>query len=424
MNLSTAFSSMANHSIFTTQDNLTYSWGENYMGSLGLGPAVDSPHIPVTGSSPQLISFPLPSDTTLSSLACGTHHTLALTSDSLLLGWGRNDDYQLGALDYEARHSPEFIKLPTEEKITGIGAGSFHSMAITEGGSLWIWGDNSFGQLGQGEELRGRTREAQPKKVNIPEPVAYASGGRNHTLVLTKSGNLYVFGSNYNDQLGLPSDQLSPENTLLPPSSLPTKETKVHVPLLHPLRDVLKVACSCFASVVLTKDGQVHHWGSIEDYGRALPPPPIHDPVILAVGTTHAVALLQDGSLVGWGEFGFGQLGGRSEEGKEARWRIKERVGGIVCGRNTTYVVTEEGNLYSWGEEWKLGLAFKKGEEGGKEEEGESYPFKVALPQDNKRKTSWDKIFIWLFLGHVDSSSKFSVFPIEAIFHTVNVYWK
>jgi alpha-tubulin suppressor-like RCC1 family protein len=139
--------------------------------------------------------------------------------------------------------------------------------------------------------------------------------------------------------------------------------------------------------VVLTKDGQVHHWGSIEDYGRSLPPPPIHDPVILAVGTTHAVALLQDGSLVGWGEFGFGQLGGRREEGKEARWRIKERVGGIICGCNTTYVVTEEGNLYSWGVGWKLGLEFKeKREEGGKEEEGESYPFKVALPQDNKRR--------------------------------------
>jgi hypothetical protein len=120
------------------------------------------------------------------------------------------------------------------------------------------------------------------------------------------------------------------------------------------------------------------------------------------------------------------------DEGENGtRWTIpRARVAGIVCGWGITYAVTEEGKLFSWGTGWKLGIGLERmdKEEIRKKEDEEKwespYPFRVALPLDNSKKVSWDKIFLWLFLGHKDSSSKLFVLPIEAIFHVVNVYWK
>jgi alpha-tubulin suppressor-like RCC1 family protein len=421
---------MASHSIFTTRGGEVYVWGENYMGSLGLGETENS-------RTPKLLST-LPPGVQLTSLACGAHHVVALTSDSQILVWGRNDDGQLGLSDFQARHVPTPLELLSEEKIIGVAAGGFHSMAITEGGGLWTWGDNSHGQLGQGGEMVGTTRSPSPQKINIPEPVTQASGGRDHSLVLTKYGNVYVFGHNNSDQLGLRADQLPSETALTALFVHPENSyTHVHVPLRHPLSDVLQVACSCYNSVVLTKDGRVHFWGALASHNSKIAPPPsLEDVVAVAAGTYHALALLSDGTLVGCGGDEDGQLAGRSNDKVGGvRWRIpRERVAGIACGWNTSYVVTEEGSLFSWGMSWKLGTEGLHGdhmpvreveEEGGERERWKNlYPFLVALPRDNKKKILWDKIFYWIFLARMNFGSPFSGFPLETIFHIVNMYWK
>jgi len=136
-----------------TSDGTLWAWGSNSQGQLGDGTTHDR-------DSPVRIM-----DDVID-VSIGTLHTMAITSDGTLWAWGSNQSgLQAGWLGdgtMVSRRVPTKIK----DNVICVSAGNYHSMAITEDGSLWAWGDNTYGQLGTGTN-RGE-REQRPYRGLLP----------------------------------------------------------------------------------------------------------------------------------------------------------------------------------------------------------------------------------------------------------------
>ncbi|TYC14527.1 DUF11 domain-containing protein [Actinomadura syzygii] len=162
-------------SMAVTSDGRGLAWGRNQYGQVGDGTLTDR-HTPVYVA--------LPSGTTITQIAAGYYHSLAVTSDGRELAWGRNLDGQLGDGTTVNRSTPVEVALPEGVTVTDTDAGQFHSLALASDGRVLAWGSNSFGQLGDGST----TRRTTPVFMILPEGevVTALSGGAYHSLLLAE----------------------------------------------------------------------------------------------------------------------------------------------------------------------------------------------------------------------------------------------
>jgi alpha-tubulin suppressor-like RCC1 family protein len=127
-----------NHSLALQSDNTVLAWGLNNYGQLGLGDTGNRP-------TPTLAVDGL----TVKAIACGGAHSLAIKSDNAGIAWGLNNDGQLGV-----GTTDPFVTIATpvatNNALTAIAGGAFHSLAIQAGGAPLAWGYNATGQLGDG----------------------------------------------------------------------------------------------------------------------------------------------------------------------------------------------------------------------------------------------------------------------------------
>jgi alpha-tubulin suppressor-like RCC1 family protein len=138
-------------------------------------------------------------------VACGWAHTLALAERGCqVFACGCGDHGQLGAGTRENQRTPAPVAgLEGLPDVVMVAAGYYHSAAMTSAGRLLLRGRNHFGQLGQGDqEIR-----LVPVTLGPPQfggaPVAMVACGCFHTLVVTRAGQLFAFGSGFEGQLGL-----------------------------------------------------------------------------------------------------------------------------------------------------------------------------------------------------------------------------
>ena len=151
------------------------------------------------GSSSQASSI------TLQRIVAGYGHTLALTEEGLLFGWGRNEVGQLGLGDTAARLEPTQITVlapgGTLEFIVDACAGEFHSLVVTTEGRVFSFGENIFGLLGVG----GTTADVRTSPVLVDvggDSIVNVSCSSSHNLALGVSGQVYAWGSNIMGQVG------------------------------------------------------------------------------------------------------------------------------------------------------------------------------------------------------------------------------
>ncbi|MGC9079924.1 MAG: RCC1 domain-containing protein, partial [Nanopusillaceae archaeon] len=130
-------------------------------------------------------------------IAAGGSHTCALLSDGTVKCWGSNDDGQLGDGTNVYRHTPVIVQ--NLSNAIAIAAGESHTCALLSDGTVWCWGYNAFGQLGYGTYFTDRYT---PVKVqNLSNAIAIAAGGY-HTCALLSDRTVWCWGSNYFGQLG------------------------------------------------------------------------------------------------------------------------------------------------------------------------------------------------------------------------------
>ena len=169
-----------------------FAWGIDNRGQLGDGGHRTGSTVPVR--------VHLPSGMTVTFVASGSEHSLALTSTGRVLAWGDNDFGQLGDGTTTERDTPVRITMPSSvKKVTKLIGGGVFSLALTSTGRLLSWGSNVFGELGDGTF----TDHRQPVRVHLgTTTVTSAVAGGLHVLARTSNGGILAWGENDFGQLG------------------------------------------------------------------------------------------------------------------------------------------------------------------------------------------------------------------------------
>jgi alpha-tubulin suppressor-like RCC1 family protein len=167
-----------------------WSFGRNYAGPLGLGDTTDR-------SSPVQIG----ALTTWLNIAAG-YHTLSTKTDGTMWSWGRNGSGQLGLGNSGSgtnRSSP--VQIGALTTWLSVSAGRYHSLAIKTDGTMWSWGDNSntgAGRLGLGDQ----ERRSSPTQIGALTNWLKISAGRYHNLAIKTNSTLWSWGRNSYGEVG------------------------------------------------------------------------------------------------------------------------------------------------------------------------------------------------------------------------------
>ncbi|HEX8703716.1 MAG TPA: Ig-like domain-containing protein, partial [Myxococcaceae bacterium] len=177
----------ANHTCATRTDGTLWCWGDNEYGQLGTGSAEESNSSPVQ-VGPQ---------TGWARVALGTTSTCATRTDGTLWCWGNNRSGQLGnGTINNTSNLP--VQVGTETSWARVDPGSFHTCATRTDGTLWCWGSGVWGQLGIGDSA---TR-LSPVQVGTGKDWAQVFLGAQSTCAARTDGSLWCWGSNHQGQVG------------------------------------------------------------------------------------------------------------------------------------------------------------------------------------------------------------------------------
>ena len=337
----TAVTAGFDHTLALKSDGSLWAWGANYYGQLGDGTFDNSAHsIPVH----------IGTDTDWTAVTAGFDHTLALKSDGSLWAWGANYYGQLGDGTTTPRSSPN--RIGAENNWIAIAAGSYHTMALKSDGSLWAWGYNGHGQLGDGTT----TSSSVPVRIGIDTYWIDVAPSDQHTVALKADGSLWVWGFMY---YGL-GDGTTQES---------------HSPLrIGADTDWTSVAAGWGGPpggggtvLALKANGSLWAWGSnlagqLGDGTTTSSSVPVHigtdtDWIALAKQRyMHTVALKADGSLWAWGYNGSGQLGGATPPTPLTPGSVPGFPGAadnswtsVTAGSDHTVGLKSDGSLWAWG---------------------------------------------------------------------------
>lgn len=140
-------------------------------------------------------------------VSAGTYHSLALNGDGTVWAWGYNGRGELGDGTGRSSTTPVQVVFPAGVSITAVSAGGIHSLAVDSDGVVWSWGGNDYGQVGNGTT----TTTYAPGRVFLadgtPLHATSISAGSSHSLAVdaNNGGRVYAWGNNSNGQLGIGS---------------------------------------------------------------------------------------------------------------------------------------------------------------------------------------------------------------------------
>lgn len=201
----------AEHSVAVAEDGELYGWGWGRYGNLGLGDRNDR-------LIPEKVATVDLQGEKMVMVACGWRHTISVSSSGTLYSYGWSKYGQLGHGDFKDHLVPCQLEALRESFISQISGGWRHTMALTSDGKLFGWGWNKFGQVGVGDNVD----HCSPVQVKFPldQKVVQISCGWRHTLAVTERQNVFSWGRGTNGQLGLgeSSDRNSPK--IIEPLSL------------------------------------------------------------------------------------------------------------------------------------------------------------------------------------------------------------
>jgi len=181
------------HTCGVTAAGAAYCWGDNFFGELGDG-TTTSRSSPVLVAAPAGVSF--------ATVSAGSGHTCGVTAAGAAYCWGWNASGQLGDGPTTSRSSPVLVAAPAGVSFAAVRADYSYTCGLTAAGAAYCWGDNTSGQLGDGTT----TSRSGPVLVAAPAGVSFAavSGGAEvfHTCGVTAAGAAYCWGDNFFGQLG------------------------------------------------------------------------------------------------------------------------------------------------------------------------------------------------------------------------------
>jgi alpha-tubulin suppressor-like RCC1 family protein len=306
------------------------AWGQNLYRQLGNGSLVSLSDVPVTVSGLKFVT----------AIAAGGRHSLALLANGTVVAWGENEFGQLGDGSTDIASIPAPVSGLTGVK--AIAAGENHSLALLSNGTVMAWGDNENGQLGDG----GTQESEVPVTVKGLTGVKAIAAGGNHSLALLSNGTVMAWGDNESGQLG---------NGATKSSTAPVA--------VRGLSGVSAISAGDEFSLALLSKATVEAWGSNEfgQLGNSAAEEGSDVPVAvsglggvtsIAAGAEHSLALLGNGTAMAWGEDRYGELGsGTIETSDETPVAVSglSDVVAISAGGQDSVALLGQGSVTAWG---------------------------------------------------------------------------
>ena len=311
-----------------------WTWGDNAYGALG-DDTIDRISSPV-----QTVS----AGTNWKSVAAGRYHTAAIKTDGTLWTWGLNSYGELGNNTTDDKSSPiQTVTGGTNWKL--VAGGPYHTAAIKTDGTLWLWGENNTGALGD-DTIDDKSSPVQT--VAGGTNWKQVASGRYHTAAIKTDGTLWGWGDNYTGRLGdnTDADKSSPVQTVAGGTNWK------------------QVASGRYHTAAIKTDGTLWLWGSnyygaLGDNTRTNKSSPVQTIAAgtnwksVSAGFSHTAAIKTDGTLWGWGVNGNGELGDNTEDRKSSP--VQTVSGGtnwksVAAGNSHTAAIKTDGTLWTWGQ--------------------------------------------------------------------------
>jgi alpha-tubulin suppressor-like RCC1 family protein len=364
------------HTLGVKVNGSVFAWGSNYFGQVGDGTTT-------LRSAPVQVLIPDGGghfDNDWVAIDAGGFHSLALKSNGTLWAWGENLSGQLGTfatdscfLIDDCQKSPRRLgSTPTgpgtENSWSQFAAGYVHSVALKSDGSLWTWGRNDVGQLGDGTVIQ----RDSPVHIPISSNWTTVAAGGSHTVAVQSDADIFAWGSNEFGQLG--------DGTASTERLVPTNIDE------NAIRWVSASTQGNF-TVAIRADGSMWAWGENQfgqlgdgttvDREFAARVGTDKDWVAVAAGPTHVIALKANGAVYGWGRNAFGQLGDGTAVNKLSPTRIGSDNDWrrIAVGSGHTIALKSDGTLWTWG--WNIA-----GQLGDGTNSDRNYPAQVGFDSD------------------------------------------
>lgn len=261
---------------------------------------------------------------TLSSVS----YSLVIKEDGSLWAWGWNAYGQLGDGTTENRHTPVKVM----DNVAVVCAGGGHPLVIKTDGTLWAWGRNRCGQLGDG------TTEDRHTPVKVMDNVAAVCAGGDHSLAIKTDGTLWAWGDNKNGQLG---DGTTEE-----------RHTPVKV-----MDNVAAVGAGSDHSLAIKADGTLWAWGDnkIGQLGdgtteeRRTPVKVMENVAAVGTGDYHSFAIKNDKTLWAWGWNADGQLGDGTQKTRYTPVKVMDNVVAVEGDLYSSMAIQADGTLWACG---------------------------------------------------------------------------
>jgi len=279
-------------------------------------------------------------------VAAGGTHSLAIKTDGSLWAWGSNNLGQLGDGTAAEPYAPEQVL----DNVKSVAAGYAFSMAIKTDGSLWVWGDDSNGSLGDGKSKAISDPQAT-KPFKLMDNVICVAAGTQSAYAVTADGSLWAWGNNAYGQLG--------DGT-----------TENHYTPEKIMDGVKSVSAGYTYATALKTDGSLWGWGEFpKGYGSSngsivnIVPEPAPVKIIdgvsaASVGGYFGLALKSDGSLWGWGSNVYGVLSSSTDvSGARTPIKVMDGISKVSAGSQSAIAVKTDGSLWGWGMDFSNGAA-------------------------------------------------------------------
>ncbi len=328
------------HSLVLTSAGTVYAWGNNSYGQLGNGTTTNSSApVQVTGVSGFGVT----------AVAAGGYHSLALTAAGTVYAWGYNAYGQLGNGTTGSSSAPvQVTGLPSSAGVTAIAGGEYDSLALTSAGTVYAWGYNNFGQLGNGTTTNSSTPLQVTGLANVVKIAASSSGSSSYAL--EANGTLWAWGYNGNGQLG----NGNTTNQLV--------TVQINPPPGYYFSGIAAAGSHGLASTQpVSNGGSVFAWGANlygelgngTSTGSSTPVQASGLSGISAVagGQYHSLALTASGTVYAWGYNRSGQLGNGTTTSSSAPVQVNglSSISAVAAGGNHSLALTASGAVYAWG---------------------------------------------------------------------------
>ncbi|XP_013413671.1 uncharacterized protein LOC106176012 [Lingula anatina] len=353
-----------NHSALARNGDL-YTWGNTDHGRLGHGD-ITTPH---GLSQVQRVETLHMLKIQVVSVSCGAQHTLVLSNQGLY-SWGSSQYGQVGAGQRQKYTRPMLLDSVQDVQFVSVSCGQYHSMALAADGRVFTWGWGVHGNLGHGN-VEDCLIPTNIQALNDKQ-VTRISAGYSHSVVCTARGEVYTFGCGMFGQLGHAKTEKR---------TFPIKVNGIPEP-------VHTVATKYFHNIAVTIDNQVYVWGASPQvlrymahltrrqrmsatgsvHGGPQRPPDIpkhllpqlvdttmvFDKIVqVSCGNNHSVMITQDGEMYSWGKNYDGQLGlGSKMEQTQPTMVVSvndKKIVHVCCGAEFAIALDSEGAVYSWG---------------------------------------------------------------------------